>query len=71
MISIDDLAQCNSMMRSTYTLKIAKKYSQIQGTEINSYQDLNQDGKNEYKELVREYPMNVDALVKIIKKRGK
>ena len=68
--SVDDITQCHYMIRTTYTNRIAKKYSKIQGVDIRTYADLNDNGKKEYNELVKEYPTDKESILDIIKKRG-
>ena len=67
--NVDDIAQCHDMMRTTYSKRIGRKYSKIQGIDILKYSDLNAEGQKEIDELYNNYPTDAKSIKEIIRKR--
>jgi hypothetical protein len=68
-VDINDLGQCHEMMRLTYLNRIRKKYEEIQGVQIKSLNDFNEDGRYEVRKIYDEFPMDDESLQRILDDR--
>ena len=53
-----DLEQVNDVMRLTYVKKLARKWSEIQGTKIEKFEDLCDDGQQEVVDMYNDFPLS-------------
>ena len=57
-----NLEQVNDVMRLTYVKKLARKWSEIQGTKIEKFEDLCKDGQQEVVDMYNEFPVEDDVM---------